>query len=157
MRTLPFRRSSLLHPRRLEVPEDLPQGGVIRYATPREGSKQFSAIAAAGLVLTGVCFAFPNEAYAQVLGTAETYGVLAGTTVTNTGPSVINGNVGVSPGSAVVGFPPGIVLPPGTIHAGDANAQQAQTDLTTAYTVLQGLYASHARTGFAKRPLKRGV
>jgi hypothetical protein len=66
------------------------------------------------------------------LGTAANFGVLAGTTVTNTGPTVVNGDVGVSPGSAVTGFPPGAVS--GTIHAADAVSAQAQSDLTTAYT-----------------------
>src|SRR5688500_3116588 len=56
----------------------------------------------------------------SILGTAESFAVLGGSTVTNTGPSVISGNLGVSPGTAVVGFPPGIVVPPGTIHAADA-------------------------------------
>ena len=56
------------------------------------------------------------------LGTAASYAVLAGSTVTNTGSSVLTGDVGVSPGSAVTGFPPGIVVAPGTIHAGDASA-----------------------------------
>ena len=66
------------------------------------------------------------------LGTAGSFAVLAGSTVTNTGPTVISGELGVSPGTAVVGFPPGIVNN-GTIHAGDAVAAQAQLDLTTAY------------------------
>ena len=79
-----------------------------------------------------------SEAEAQVLGTAESFAVLGGQTVTNTGSSVITGNVGVSPGSAVTGFPPGIVIG-GTIHAADAVAAQAQADLTTAYNSLQAL------------------
>lgn len=66
-----------------------------------------------------------------VLGTASTFGVLAGSTVTNTGPTVINGNVGLSPGSSITGFPPGTAT--GTIHAADVIADQAQTDLTAAY------------------------
>ncbi len=60
--------------------------------------------------------------------------MLAGSTVTNTGPTVINGDLGVSPGNAIVGFPPGIVN--GVQHAADANALQAQNDLTTAYNNL---------------------
>ncbi|ADB51561.1 ice-binding family protein [Conexibacter woesei] len=65
------------------------------------------------------------------LGTADSFAVLSGSTVTNIGPSTINGNLGVSPGTAVIGFPPGTVN--GTIHAADAVAGQAQSDLTTAY------------------------
>jgi hypothetical protein len=71
------------------------------------------------------------------LATAGLFAVLAGSTVTNTGPTTIQGNVGVWPGTAITGFPPGIVSS-GTIHAGDAVAQQAQSDLTTAYNVAAG-------------------
>jgi len=67
------------------------------------------------------------------LGTAANYSVLGGQTVTNTGPSVLDKSVGVAPGSAVVGFPPGTILAPGTIQAANAVALQAETDLTTAY------------------------
>jgi hypothetical protein len=70
------------------------------------------------------------------LGTAGSFAVLAGSTVTNTGPSVVNGDLGVSPGTAVTGFPPGTVN--GTIHAADAVAGQAQTDTTTAYNDAAG-------------------
>ncbi len=76
----------------------------------------------------------PSPASAQIsLGTAETFAVLAGSTVTNTGLSVITGDVGVSPGTAVTGFPPGVVVPPGMIHSADPVAAQAQADLTAAY------------------------
>ena len=71
------------------------------------------------------------------LGTATSFAVLGGSTVTNTGPSVISGDLGVSPGTAVVGFPPGLVIN-GTIHAADAVALQAQSDLTTAYNDVAG-------------------
>ncbi|WP_369234434.1 ice-binding family protein [Streptomyces sp. R21] len=71
--------------------------------------------------------------------TLATYGVLGGATVTNTGPTVVNGlNVGVSPGTAITGFPPGIVTPPGTLHAADAHAGLAKTQLTTAYNQAAG-------------------
>jgi hypothetical protein len=70
------------------------------------------------------------------LGTADSYAVLAGQTVTNTGPTTINGDLGVMPGSAIPGFPPGMVN--GAIHAADAVALQAQSDLTTAYNDAAG-------------------
>jgi LPXTG-site transpeptidase (sortase) family protein len=56
--------------------------------------------------------------------------------VTNTGPTIIGQDLGVWPGTAITGFPPGLVL--GTIHATDAVAQQAQIDTTTAYNDLAG-------------------
>jgi hypothetical protein len=57
------------------------------------------------------------------LGTADNFAILAGEMITNTGPSVINGDLGLHPGSAVVGFPPGIVN--GTQYVADATALQA--------------------------------
>jgi Ice-binding-like len=86
-------------------------------------------------------------AYADILGTADTFAVLGGSTVTNTGPSVVDGNLGVSPGSAVTGFPPGVVVLPGVIHSGDAAASLAQTDLTTAYNSLVVLAVTQDLTG----------
>ena len=71
------------------------------------------------------------------LATASAFVVLAGATVTNTGPSVLNGDLGVSPGTALVGFGlPAVVN--GATHANDAVAAQAQLDLTTAYNVAAG-------------------
>ncbi len=67
------------------------------------------------------------------LGTAEDFSVLGGETVTNTGDSVLANSVGVSPGTAIVGFPPGVVQPPGTIEAGTPLAAQAQAASTAAY------------------------
>lgn len=66
----------------------------------------------------------------------SSFAVLGGSTVTNTNtPTIVNGNLGVSPGSAVTGFPPGIVTG-GTIHAADTVAAQAQGDLTATYNNL---------------------
>ena len=67
------------------------------------------------------------------LATAANYSIIGGQTVTNTGPSVLDKSVGLAPGSAVVGFPPGTVLAPGTIQAANAVSLQAASDLTTAY------------------------
>lgn len=70
------------------------------------------------------------------LGTADSFALLGGSAVTNTGPSVINGDLGVSPGSAISGFPPGIVN--GAVHATDGVAGQAKSDLVTAYNDAAG-------------------
>lgn len=72
------------------------------------------------------------------LGTATSYSVLGAAAVTNTGSSVLNGDLGVSPGTSITGFPPGIVN--GTTYAPPATEPaQAQADLTTAYGVAAGL------------------
>jgi hypothetical protein len=74
------------------------------------------------------------------LGSAANFVVLAGSTVTNTGPTVITGgNLGLSPGSAVTGFPPGALTPPAVMHVTDPTAAQAELDLTTAYIYSAGL------------------
>jgi hypothetical protein len=90
------------------------------------------------LMLLSLC---ALSAYASAinvdLGAADPFAVLAGSTVTNTGPTTVHGNLGVSPGSAITGFLPGIVSG-GTIHANDAVAMQAQNDLTTAYNFALG-------------------
>ena len=83
-----------------------------------------------------------------LLGAAEGFPVLAGTTITNTGPSVINGDLGLHPGFAVVGFPLGTVS--GAQHLSDGVAQQAKTDLTTAYN------DSAARASTATSPADLG-
>lgn len=90
------------------------------------------------LILAGATFALApatQPAFAVGspvgLGTTGSYSVLAGQTVTNTGPSTLSGSAGVHPGSGVVGFPPGKVG--GVIHAADAQALQAKADLKTAY------------------------
>lgn len=71
------------------------------------------------------------------LRAASAFAVLAGSTVTNIGQTVITGDVGVSAGSEVTGFPPGVVTG-GGIHGADTTAAQAQVALTTAYNDLAG-------------------
>ena len=80
--------------------------------------------------------ATPLRAISPNLGAAASYSVLGGEAVTNTGPTTIPGDVGVSPGTSVTGFPPGMVGPPGIIHAGDANAAAAQSANAVAFGFL---------------------
>lgn len=83
-----------------------------------------------------------------VLGSAGDYSALAGSAVTNIGLSVLDGgHLGVSPGSAITGFPPGILLPPFEMHAADANASQAQRDLAVAYEAAAGMAPTQDLSG----------
>ena len=84
-----------------------------------------------------------GTATAVPLGTAAGFAVLAGSTVTSTGPTVVSGDLGVAPGTAITGFPPGVV-DDGTQHAADAVAAQARSDLTTAYDNAAGQAADVA-------------
>ena len=116
--------------------------------------------AAAGLLVAGLLITAPVALSAEApvgLGTTDSFAVLAGSTVTNTGPSVITGNVGVDPGSAVVGFPPGLVIG-GTIHAADGVTNQAKSDLVTAYNDAAGRSSTSTVSGdLAGRTLTPGV
>jgi hypothetical protein len=85
------------------------------------------------------------------LGSAQNFGILGASMVTNTGSTVITGDVGVSPGTAITGFlltnvieGPGTVtagpgLVNGTIHAGGTIAAAAQTDAGLAYGALNAM------------------
>ena len=109
---------------------------------PRAASRRLrDAIGIASFALLAtLTFATSAQAATAVgLGTADSYAVLAGSGVTNTGPTVINGDLGTSPTPAVTGFggpPNGTVN--GTIHQADAAAALAQDHLTTAYNNAAG-------------------
>jgi len=98
-------------------------------------------------------------ALAQLLGTASNFAVLGATpNVTNTGPSVITGNVGVWPALSITGFPPGSIVPgTGFLHLGDTIAQQAQSDTTTAYNTLAGLVSTPILPALGGQTLIPGV
>jgi hypothetical protein len=105
-------------------------------ATVTSGAKDVAGNAFAGMswgFSTGVT---PVGQPPVALGAATTFGVLAASTVTSTGATRINGDLGLSPGTAVTGFGPGIVN--GTIHAADSAAALAQLALTTAYNDAAG-------------------
>jgi hypothetical protein len=115
---------------------------------------------AAALLAVVVALAAPTHAEAAQppvgLGTAAAFVVLGGATVTNTGPSVLSGDLGVSPGTAISGFPPGTVL--GTRYAADAVAGQAQADLTLAYNDAAGRTpATSVSANLGGRTLTSGV
>ncbi len=84
-------------------------------------------------------------AHASILNSANAFGILGASAVTNTGPSVVGQDLGVWPGTSITGFPPGIVL--GTIHNDDAVAMQAQADALTGYNFLAGLAPTQTLTG----------
>ena len=92
-------------------------------------------------------FPLPTLA-ALTLGTAGDFAVLAGSTVSITGPTAISGgHVGVNPGSSITGYPLVTMEPSYTLHLGDALALQAQNDLTTAYNAAAGLAFTQSLTG----------
>ena len=99
-------------------------------------------LSATALVLVG---STPASAASIGLGEASSFAVLAGSTVTNTGPSVIDGNVGVAPGLAVVGFPPATLVGSSLIYSG-APAATPQLDLTTAYNAAAGAISTPVAT-----------
>jgi type VI secretion system secreted protein VgrG len=86
---------------------------------------------------------------APSLGPAQSFAVLGASTVTNSGPTAITGDLGVNPGKAVTGFPPG-TLTGGSIHAGDATATAAQAAAHTAY---RNLVAEHCGTNLTGKTL----
>jgi Ice-binding-like/IPTL-CTERM motif len=106
----------------------------------RSGLRVIASIGLTVLVCGGVVLRAQST-----LGTAQSFAVLGGSTVTNTGPSVLTGDLGVSPGSAITGFPPGTAT--GTIHAADAVALQAQNDVTTQYNALASAACTADLTG----------
>ena len=87
------------------------------------------------MITAVVAAAWPAAAFAATdpgLGTAGNFAVLSGTpNITNTGPTWITGQVGIYPGTAITGFPPGVSGPQ---HIADGVATVAKTDLTAAYT-----------------------
>lgn len=130
----------------LPSPHPLPP---ITHAFRRRGLSFGAGLTVATAALLFVQLATPSAAAAAPapvgLGTAGSYSVLGGQTVTNIGPTTLSGNLGVSPGSAITGFPPGTAG--GTTHAGDAQADQAQSDVVIAYNDAAGRAPTGAVAG----------
>jgi len=135
---LPFLIS--LHPRRF---------GGCRPSTVRE-EIQLGSLDMKRLFLVVGVLSMGSVAWAQSappLGSARSFAVLGATTVTNTGATSIKGDVGVSSGTAVTGFPPGTVTG-GTIHLNDATAVAAQADAHSAFTALAAETCGTHLSGF---------
>jgi len=98
------------------------------------------------LTTTSLLCLIASQAKADTLGTASTYAVLGATTVTNTGSTVLSGNLGVYSGTAITGFPPGEVIN-GTTYAGTAEALSAQIDALAGFTSLNSLSSTGNLTG----------
>jgi hypothetical protein len=116
--------------------------------TRTHGTRLLVASTLAVSMLVAVSTALAAGPTTVGLGTAGNFAVLAGTpSIENTGLTVINGNVGIHPAAAVNGFPPGIIN--GTIHAADAVANTAKSDLVTAYDDAAGrpVTANHTALG----------
>ena len=112
---------------------------------PDSGRVRRHAAAVAGIVAlfsTGLVLPLGSaEAATTVpLGTARSFSVLAGSTITNTGQTTIAGDVGLHPGTSVTGFGPGAdaVTQDGSLYVADGVAQQAKADLNVAYTNAAG-------------------
>jgi hypothetical protein len=120
------------------------------HAAPSRRRPRLAKVAALGVLALVGTILLPGgasmAATAPNLGTAESFAVLGATTVTNTGDTVVNGDLGVSPGDAVTGFPPGLVVE-GAIHAGDETAASAQSDARTAYNALAAQPCGETLTG----------
>ena len=112
-------------------------------------------------VLSGSQSSFLKTTNVSLLGSASTFAVLGGTTVTNDGASLLNGDLGVSPGTAITGFQPspintisgpgtvtaGLGVVSGTIYAGGPVAAQAHVDATMAYNYLVAQTANTTYSG----------
>jgi len=111
--------------------------GTAYSATITTGAKDVAGNAlAANKVWDFTTAATSGSQTAPALGGAAAFVILAGSTVTNTGATALTGDLGVSPGTAVTGFPPGTFT--GTKHAGDATSATALADLTVAYNDAAG-------------------
>lgn len=110
-----------------------------------EGTITFNGLLADDTITINGTAAPTGEGAGPDLGAAAPFASLAGSTLTNTGASVLTGDLGLSPGTSVTGFPPGTVT--GTQHINDATAAQAKLDTTAAYNDLAGRTPTANLTG----------
>lgn len=120
--------------------------GIVEFIKYYKTNKVFTVALILALIVGLIQPASALAATSPTLGAAASYSILGHTTVTNTGPITMPGDLGISIGGAPVGFPPGTVGPPGTIrNAGDSLA--AQNADTAAFGFIdQGCDTTYAGT-----------
>jgi len=107
-----------------------------KFTAPKKRVQPFRSACSSALVLFGLCLSAPAQDIS--LGEAANVAVLGNSTITNAGPTQVNGNIALSsPGVSVTGFPPGTITN-GSIHIGDALANQAHDDAAGAYLQVAG-------------------
>jgi uncharacterized repeat protein (TIGR01451 family) len=103
-----------------------------RMQTFRGSLTKLATVALLAALFSATPFRTAMAQVAPPMGTTQSFAVLGGASVVNTGSTVTIGDVGVSPGTVISGFPPGLATG-GTTHQTDAVALQAQNDTTAAY------------------------
>jgi hypothetical protein len=131
----------------------------IRTSRAPTGATAVAAVVTAACLLSPLLLALPAQAAAvdPPLGSAASFAVLGASSVTNTGATVVTGDLGVSPGTSIVGFPPGEVT--GTVHNADPTSTAAQAAVGTAYGQAAGQACDTNLTGLnlGGRTLTPGV
>lgn len=112
------------------------------------GAKARAALVATALLVPVMLVSLSGSAHAATavgLGTADSFVVLAGSGITNTGPTTLNGDMGTYPTTTITGS--SSITITGTNHAGDAVTQSAKNDLVTAYNSAAGQTSTAAISG----------
>ena len=121
--------------------------GIVQMGSARSLLRYAARLAIAAPFAALLCGPSPASAVpVPLLGTAQSFAVLGASTVTNTGPTLIYGDVGVYPGTALTGMGTAVITG-GTQYPGIPPADQAQADALTAFNILAAAPVSQVLTG----------